>query len=109
VIARKRLPERAAALGGYLRGKLEGLAAGHRIVGPVSGIGLLQALFLEVDPAKKVGSFVRDFCWNNGMILRNNGDILVFAPALVITEQEIDLIVGTLDRALSAAEKELCL
>lgn len=43
------------------------------------------------------------------MILRNNGDILVFAPALVITEQEIDLIVGTLDRALSEAEKELCL
>ena len=41
------------------------------------------------------------------MILRNNGDILVFAPALIITEAEIEQIVGTLDRALSAAEKEL--
>jgi adenosylmethionine-8-amino-7-oxononanoate aminotransferase len=107
VIERGRLPERAAALGRYLRGKLEGLAAGHRIVGPMSGIGLLQALFLNVDPARKTGSFIRDFCWKNGMILRNNGDILVFAPALIITESEIDQIVATLDRALSAAEKEL--
>jgi putrescine aminotransferase len=107
VIERNRLPERAAARGGYLRGQLEGLAKTHRIVGRVSGIGLLQALFLKVDPAKKTGSFIRDFCWKNGMILRNNGDILVFAPALIITESEIDTIVGTLDRALSAAEKEL--
>jgi adenosylmethionine-8-amino-7-oxononanoate aminotransferase len=107
VIERNRLPARATALGGYLRGKLEELGAGHRIVGPVSGIGLLQALFLNVDPAKKTGGFIRDYCWKNGLILRNNGDILVFAPALIITEGQIDQIVGTLDRALSAAEKEL--
>jgi putrescine aminotransferase len=107
VIERNRLPERAAALGKLLRGKLEALRQRHHIVGPVSGIGLLQALFLDVDPARKIGSFVRDFCWQNGMILRNNGDILVFAPALIITEAELDQIVGTLDRALAAAEKQL--
>jgi putrescine aminotransferase len=107
VIERKRLPERAGELGKVLRARLEALRERHRIVGQVSGIGLLQALFLNVDPAHKVGSFIRDFCWQNGMILRNNGDILVFAPALIITEAELEQIVGTLDRALSAAEKRL--
>jgi len=90
-----------------LRAKLEALRETHRLVGQVSGIGLLQALFLNVDPGRKVGSFIRDFCWQNGLILRNNGDILVFAPALIITEAELEQIVGTLDRALSAAEKQL--
>ena len=107
VIERNRLPERAGQLGKVLRAKLEALREAHRLVGQVSGIGLLQALFLNVDPARKVGSFIRDFCWQNGMILRNNGDILVFAPALIITEAELEQIVGTLDRALSAAEKQL--
>jgi putrescine aminotransferase len=107
VIERNRLAERAGELGKVLRGKLEGLRERHRSVGQVSGIGLLQALFLEADPARKIGSFIRDFCWKNGMILRNNGDILVFAPALIITESEIDQIIGTLDRALAAAEKQL--
>jgi putrescine aminotransferase len=107
IIERKRLPERAGELGKVLRARLEALRERHRIVGQVSGIGLLQALFLNVDPARKVGSFIRDFCWQNGMILRNNGDILVFAPALIITEAELEQIVGTLDRALSAAEKRL--
>jgi putrescine aminotransferase len=107
VIERNRLPERAGELGKVLRAKLEALRERHRIVGEVSGIGLLLALFLNVDPARKVGSFIRDFCWQNGMILRNNGDILVFAPALIITEAELEQIVDTLDRALSAAEKQL--
>jgi adenosylmethionine-8-amino-7-oxononanoate aminotransferase len=106
VIESNRLPERAATLGAYLRGKLEGLAKGHRIVGLVSGIGLLQALFLNVDPGLHIGSFIRDFSWKNGMILRNNGDILVFAPALIMTEGEIDQVVGILDKALSASEKQ---
>ncbi|OHD75564.1 MAG: hypothetical protein A2V99_11080 [Spirochaetes bacterium RBG_16_67_19] len=107
VIERNRLPERAGELGKVLRAKLEALRETHRLVGQVSGIGLLQALFLNVDPGRKVGSFIRDFCWQNGLILRNNGDILVFAPALIITEAELEQIVGTLDRALSAAEKQL--
>jgi adenosylmethionine-8-amino-7-oxononanoate aminotransferase len=37
------------------------------------------------------------------MILRNNGDILVFAPALIITGQEVDRIIHTLDGALKEA------
>jgi adenosylmethionine-8-amino-7-oxononanoate aminotransferase len=78
-------------------------------------MGLLQALFLvrnaatgePLDASLKVGSFIRDYCYRNGMILRNNGDILVFAPALIITEAQVDEIMSILDRALGAATASL--
>ncbi|MBA7567818.1 hypothetical protein ES708_09536 [subsurface metagenome] len=37
--------------------------------------------------------------------MRNNGDILVMAPALIITEEQIDEAMGILDKALAAAVK----
>ena len=107
VIEKNGLVENARVMGGYLRGKLEGIASAHKVAGRVSGIGLLQALFLEADPKLKLGTFVRDYCYRNGMIMRNNGDILVFAPALIITRQQIDDIIRILDAALGEAERKL--
>ena len=111
VIERQGLVEKANSRGRYLRKRLESLRS-HKIAGPVSGIGLLQALFLvadnatgaPLDPELHVGSFIRDFCYANGMIMRNNGDILVMAPALIITEQQIDESLDILEKALAAAE-----
>ena len=105
IIERKGLVENARVMGEYLRGKLEGLKAAHTVAGRVSGIGLLQALFLEADPKLKLGTFMRDYCYRNGMIMRNNGDILVFAPALIITRQQVDDIMRILDAGLCEAER----
>jgi putrescine aminotransferase len=110
VIQSQGLVEKARLMGAHLRGRLEDLSR-HKIAGRVSGIGLLQALFLvadnatgaALDPSLKIGNFIRDYCYRNGMILRNNGDILVMAPALIITERQIDEAVGILDQGLSAA------
>ncbi len=107
VIQKKNLVENARVMGSYLRGRLEDLTATHRIAGPVSGIGLLQALFLKADPALKAGTFVRDWCYAHGMIMRNNGDILVFAPALIVTREQVDEIIRILERALGEAERKL--
>ena len=112
VIEKGGLVENARRRGEYLWKKLRGLGR-HKIVGHVSGIGLLQALFLvadnskhtPLDPNLKVGNFIRDYCYRNGMIMRNNGDILVMAPALIITEEQIDEALGILDKALAAAMK----
>ena len=41
----------------------------------------------------------------HGMILRANGNILVLAPALIITEEQIDWVVDQIDHALDAAVK----
>jgi adenosylmethionine-8-amino-7-oxononanoate aminotransferase len=50
---------------------------------------------------------VRDYCYRNGMIVRNNGDILVLAPPLTITADLIDEIVDTIEGGIVAARREL--
>ena len=73
------------------------------------GMGMIWAIDLmkdretgeKLDPKLGGGIAVRDWCWGNGMILRNNGDFLVIAPALIITKEEIDIMVANVDRALA--------
>ena len=59
----------------------------------------------RLDPKLNVGTFVRDWCWEHGMILRNNAEILVIAPSLTMTKEEMDIMLEKLDRAISAAMK----
>ncbi len=49
--------------------------------------------------------FACEHCCKNGMILRNNGDILVIAPALIMTKDEADEMLGKIDLAISDAAK----
>ena len=98
----------AAKSGEYLKGQLEKLYK-YKIVGAIRGMGMIWAIDLmkdretgeKLDPKLGVGTAVRDWCWENGMILRNNGDFLVIAPALTITKEEIDIIVANVDKALA--------
>lgn len=60
-----------------------------------------------LDPALGVGGWIRDYCYEKGMILRNNGDILVIAPALVMTRQQIDEMLDLMEAAIVAATKHL--
>ena len=106
VIEEEGLVERAARHGGYLEKQLRKLRRKHSIIGDVRGIGMLWALELEVDPELGVGSWIREFCYANGMILRNNGDILVYAPALIMTREEIDAMLAGTEEALIAAIKQ---
>jgi adenosylmethionine-8-amino-7-oxononanoate aminotransferase len=114
IIEREGLVAHAAEMGQYLQEKFRGLAEKHRIVGDACGIGLLWALNLTadrekkqpLDPALGVGNWIGDWCYRNGMILRNNGDILVLAPSLVITRAEAEMVIDKIDQALAAAMKE---
>jgi adenosylmethionine-8-amino-7-oxononanoate aminotransferase len=114
IIERENLVEHAAEMGAYLEGKLQAISEKHAIVGQVRGIGLLWAILLvadratgePLDPQLGVGSWIQDWCYENGMILRNNGEILVLAPSLIITKEEIDWVVDMIDRALAAATAE---
>ncbi len=105
VIEEKKLVERAAKYGKYLEKKLNALRKKYSIVGEARGIGMLWALELDVDPKLGVGGWIRDYCWKNGMILRNNGDILVYAPALIMTQKEIDEMLARTEKAIKAAVK----
>jgi len=112
IFEKEKLVERAAEMGAYLREKLEELYK-YPIVGDVRGMGLLQAVELVADkktrallqPPGQVGGFVRDYCYRHNMILRNNEEILVVAPPLVITREIIDEMVGNIDAGIAAAVK----
>ena len=112
IMLKEKLVERAAETGKYLKAELEKLYR-FKIVGDVRGIGMLWAVELladrehkiRLDPALKVGTFIRDWCWDNGMILRNNGDTLVMAPAITTTNEEIDMIISRLNEGITLATK----
>jgi adenosylmethionine-8-amino-7-oxononanoate aminotransferase len=112
VILDEGLVQRSAALGCYLKQRLEALHR-HEIVGDVRGMGTLWAVELvanretraPLSPTGKAGGFISRTCRESGMILRNNGDILVMAPALVMTDAQADEMVSGLDAAIAKASE----
>ena len=98
----------------YLQKRLRELND-HPLVGEVRGVGLLGAIELVQDKAtrkryegKGVGMICRQFCFDNGLIMRAVGDTMIIAPPLVITKAEIDELVTKarkcLDLTLSALQ-----
>jgi len=83
----------------------------------VRGVGLMAALEfvadrqrkVRFDPNLKVGPRVSAACLANGMIARAmpQGDILGFAPPLVVTKSEIDKIVDIARKAVEQVTGEL--
>ncbi|MDO9528963.1 MAG: aminotransferase class III-fold pyridoxal phosphate-dependent enzyme, partial [Syntrophales bacterium] len=112
IMQREKLVERAAKTGKYIKAGLEKLYK-YKIVGDIRGIGTLWAVELmadrktgaKLDPKLDIGTFIRDWCWKNRMILRNNRNTLVIAPALVITREEIDMMLGKVHKAIPLAMK----
>jgi len=104
IIEREGLVENAQRMGQLCRQQLAAMQKRHPVIGEISGVGLLLAVTLDADA--KVGTWIRDWCWQNGMILRNNGNILVLAPSLIITREQVEEMLGLIDQALVAAVKE---
>ncbi len=107
IMQREKIVEKAAETGKYLKAELDKFYR-HKIVGGLRGIGMVWAIELVADretgtklpPELAVGAFIRDWCWDNGMILRNNGDTLIVAPSLNISREEIDVMIGKLNEVL---------
>ncbi|RBJ83566.1 aspartate aminotransferase family protein [Pseudomonas protegens] len=98
----------------YLQKRLRELND-HPLVGEVRGVGLLGAIELVKDKATRaryqgrgVGMICRQFCFDNGLIMRAVGDTMIISPPLVISEAEIDELVAKarkcLDLTLSALQ-----
>ena len=87
--------------GPYLQARLRELAD-HPLVGEVRGVGFIGALELVRDkvtrtrftPVGEVGTLCRDFCFDNGLIMRAVGDTMIIAPALIMTRAEIDELIA---------------
>lgn len=88
---------RVKAMGTHLRLALEELAAKHRIVREVRGLGLMQAIDLK-EPGAELVVALREA----GVLMNCTAEtVLRFLPPLIITRDEIEEMMGILDSVLS--------
>lgn len=117
IIARENLTENARDMGAYLQQRMHDTFADHPLVGDVRGVGLLNALEFSsdkdqrqgFDPALKVGPQISAACLEQGLIARAmpHGDILGFAPPLVVNRDDINDIVERTEKAVNKVTDQL--
>jgi len=101
-------------VGPYLMARL-GTLRDHPLVGEVRGQGLIAGVELVRDkahhaffsPVGRVGTRCRDHCFRNNIVVRAVYDTMVMAPPLVITRDEIDILVDRLAEALDQTHQDL--
>jgi acetylornithine/LysW-gamma-L-lysine aminotransferase len=99
VLVEERLPERAATLGRYFKGKLEGLQKKYRIVREVRGLGLMLGMEMRFDVYNILLG-----CMDQGVLVLDGGrNVVRFLPPLVIEKEQIDKVIEVLDEVM---EKE---
>lgn len=104
--------------GPYLKERFESLGD-HPLVGEVKIIGMMGSLALTPDKDARtafasdtgtVGFICRERCFANNLIMRHVGDRMIISPPLVISRDEIDMLVErarlSLDEALVALEDQ---
>ena len=82
--------------------------ADHPIVGEARSVGLVGALEIVSDKSarerfpkdQKVGDRCRDFCFDNGLVMRAVGDSMIVSPPLIIENDQIDELVEKARRSL---------
>ncbi|MET4483604.1 aminotransferase [Bradyrhizobium sp. F1.13.3] len=117
IVEKERLSDRARTVGAHFQKRLNERFAQLEIVGEVRGVGLLGAIEFvadrqtkrRFDPELKVGARISKAARDLGLIARAmpHGDILGFAPPLVVSESEIDEIVDLAYRATKQVMDEL--
>ncbi len=117
VYREENLVERAAAMGQTLGTLLQGLHDRHPSVGEVRGLGLFWAVELVKDretreplvpwnaPTQGVLNDVRNAALDRGLYVYGRWNILIIAPPLTISEEELKLGVSILDDVLEIADR----
>jgi L-2,4-diaminobutyrate transaminase len=117
IVKDENLAAKAKVSGQRLIAGLQRELAGHPLVGEVRGDGLLAAVEFvadrdarrPLDPALKVGARIAAACLARGLIARAmpHGDILGFAPPLVISAGEVDEVVNRTVAAVAEVTDQL--
>jgi len=101
IIRDERLVERVREdTGPYLQQRWRELED-HPLVGEARGVGFIGALELvrdkaartRLDPLGEAGTLCRDFCFDNGLVMRAVWDTMIISPPLVMTRPEIDELI----------------
>lgn len=109
------IPGNAARVGAHLQARLAPFAQRHRIVGDVRGVGLMACLEMVSDQASRtaftrssdVPARVAREAYRRGAMVRISGPNLILSPPLIITREEVDVLVDILDAAFEAVETTL--
>jgi L-2,4-diaminobutyrate transaminase len=114
IIEREGLVENARDVGVYFQKALHDVFGDMPHVAEVRGVGLMGAIEFARDPAARrrfepqaqVGARLAAACLANGVIVRAmpHGDILGFAPPLIVTRADIDEIVERVRRAVCSVD-----
>ncbi|WP_375784842.1 aminotransferase [Bradyrhizobium sp. Pha-3] len=117
IVEKERLSDRSRIVGSHFNRRLKERFAQLQIVGEVRGVGLLGAVEFvadrqtkrRFDPQLKVGARISKAARDRGLIVRAmpHGDILGFAPPLVVSESQIDEIVDLAYQATKQVMDEL--
>jgi len=111
IIAEEKLCERSARLGEYAMKRFKEMMEKHELIGDVRGKGLMIGVDLVKDrktkePARKESLKVDWRSWEKGVVLIHFGkSVLRIAPPLVITEEELDRGISTIEEAIDDVEK----
>ncbi|MBM7345036.1 aminotransferase [Pantoea coffeiphila] len=117
IIEREGLVSNAATTGAYFQKRMQETFADHPLVGNVRGVGLLAALEFSpnktvcqpFDSSLKVGARVSAAALENKLIARAmpQGDILGFAPPMVVNNGEVEEIISRTLKAVNRVSDEL--
>ena len=100
----------AAARGEELLAGLKRLEEKHELVGDIRGKGLMCALELVSDRAKKSAAAkdtvqkVHDATYDAGVMVRTSGANVILSPPLIVTATNVQTILTALDAGLTAAK-----
>jgi len=115
ILRDERLVERVREdTGPYLQRRWRELER-HPLVGEARGIGFIGALELvrdkatraRFDPLGEVGTLCRDFCFDNGLVMRAVWDTMIISPPLVMTRAEIDELIERANHCLDLTARAL--
>ena len=92
----------ATDIGPYFQTQLRQVLGNHPLVGHIEGEGLVAGMALVKDKATRtffeedvdIGLICRNFCFENGLIMRACGSRMVLSPPLIITRKEVDELIG---------------
>ena len=107
---RLKVNENAAVRGVELLAGLQALKEKHELIGDARGKGLMCALELVSDRAKKSPAakdkvqMVQDIAYKNGVMVRTSGPNIIISPPLIITAKDVTRILNALEAGLTEAK-----
>ena len=109
------IPGNAATVGAHMQARLRSFTDKFKVVGDVRGVGLMAGIEMVTNKATRaamtrasdVPARVARAAYQRGLMVRVSGPNLILSPPLIITRDEVDLLVDRLEAAFADVEATL--